>query len=294
MQIHMLQAFLALCSEGSISKACEKLNISQQGLSRQLHAMEQELGVSLFIRGSRGLTITEEGALLLPYFKDICHQYEAACTTLASRHAPKTIRLGFTTASAYATGLSFILNYQDRFPETVLQITTLPNNECEQQLLNGNLDAALITEPVHADSFQHILILESPACAVVNQNHPFAKRDGIWIRDLEGEIVYGASERYRMRQLVESQYKDMIPKVKKLFSADQHLEYIKLPLEGPGVALTFYFLCDNLDPRLVCVPILDNIPTRIYFCTNKNRPASPQLQSFTRYVQENMEVAENR
>ena len=290
MQIHMLQAFLTLCKEGSISNACEKLNISQQGLSRQLHAMEHELGVPLFIRSSKGLTLTEEGTLLEPYFRDICQQYEAACTALNARHTPKTIRLGFTTASAYATGLSFILNYQDRFPETVLQITTLANDECEQQLLNGKLDAALITEPVHADSFHNILILESPACAVVNQNHPFAKREGIWIRDLEGEIVYGASERYRMRQLVESQYKDMIPKVKKLFSADQHLEYIKLPLEGPGVALTFYFLCDNLDPRLVCVPILDNIPTRIYFCTNKNRTASPQLQSFAKYIQENMEV----
>lgn len=290
MQIHALQAFLTLCQEGSISRACEKLNISQQGLSRQLRAMEQELGVTLFTRKSRGLTLTEEGAMLEPYFKDVCQRYEAACTALASRHEPKTIRLGFTTASAYATGLSFILNYQDRHPETVLQITTLTNDECEQQLLDGKLDAALITEPVHADSFHNILILESPACAVVNRDHPFAKRDGIRIRDLEGEIVYGASDRYRMRQLVESKFKDMLPKVKKLFSADQHLEYIKLPLEGPGVALTFYFLCDNLDPRLVCVPILDNIPTRIYFCTNKDKPGNAQLKSFAAYVKEKMEI----
>lgn len=110
------------------------------------------------------------------------------------------------------------------------------------------------------------------------------------MRDLEGQIVYGASERYRMRQLFEQQFPEMMPKIKKLFSADQHLEYIRLPLEGHGVALTFRFLCDNLDSRLVCVPLLDGIPSRIYFCTNKNRPSSPQLRSFTAYIQDNLGI----
>ena len=64
MEFRVLQYFLAVAREQSISGAAEVLHLSQPTLSRQLKHLEEELGKQLFIRGNRKITLTEEGMLL--------------------------------------------------------------------------------------------------------------------------------------------------------------------------------------------------------------------------------------
>ena len=64
MDIRVLQYFLAVAREGSITSAAEQLHMTQPPLSRQLKDLEDELGVQLFIRGNRKITLTEEGRML--------------------------------------------------------------------------------------------------------------------------------------------------------------------------------------------------------------------------------------
>ena len=71
MELRVLQYFLAVTREQSISGAAESLHLSQPTLSRQLKELEEELGRQLFIRGNRRITLTEEGMILT----DICRRY---------------------------------------------------------------------------------------------------------------------------------------------------------------------------------------------------------------------------
>ena len=64
MEIRVLKYFLTVVREESITKAAEVLHITQPTLSRQLAQMEDEIGVKLFIRGARKITLTDEGILL--------------------------------------------------------------------------------------------------------------------------------------------------------------------------------------------------------------------------------------
>lgn len=64
MELRVLEYFLALTQEGSISTAADVLHISQPTLSRQLMGLEEELGTTLFDRGRHGITLTEDGMLL--------------------------------------------------------------------------------------------------------------------------------------------------------------------------------------------------------------------------------------
>ena len=64
MELRVLQYFLAIAREQSISGAAEFLHVSQPTLSRQIRDMEDELGKQLFIRGNRKITLTEEGMIL--------------------------------------------------------------------------------------------------------------------------------------------------------------------------------------------------------------------------------------
>ena len=65
MDFRSLQYFIAVAQELNFTRAAEKLQMSQPPLSSQIKALEEELGVQLFIRGKRRLTLTETGTLLL-------------------------------------------------------------------------------------------------------------------------------------------------------------------------------------------------------------------------------------
>ena len=67
MEFRVLQYFLAVAREQSISRAAEFLHLSQPTLSRQLKDLEEELGKQLFIRGNRNITLTEEGMIPVSY-----------------------------------------------------------------------------------------------------------------------------------------------------------------------------------------------------------------------------------
>ena len=64
MDIRVLRYFLAVASEGNITKAAEKLHITQPTLSRQMMDLEEEMGTSLFIRGKKQIILTDNGILL--------------------------------------------------------------------------------------------------------------------------------------------------------------------------------------------------------------------------------------
>ena len=78
MELRVLQYFLAIAREESISKAAEVLHITQPTLSRQIKELEEEFQKQLFIRGNRKITLTKDGILLKQYAQEILNLTEKA------------------------------------------------------------------------------------------------------------------------------------------------------------------------------------------------------------------------
>ena len=68
------EIFLKVCETGSFSKAADALNYTQSGISQMMAGLEEELGVQLFARINRGVTLTDNGARLLPYIREMASQ----------------------------------------------------------------------------------------------------------------------------------------------------------------------------------------------------------------------------
>lgn len=68
------EIFLKVCETGSFSKAAEALNYTQSGISQMMAGFEEELGVQLFARAKKGVTLTDNGRMLMPYIQEMTNQ----------------------------------------------------------------------------------------------------------------------------------------------------------------------------------------------------------------------------
>ena len=76
MTLQQMKYVLAIADEGSMNKAAERLFVSQPSLTSAVRELEKEAGIQIFVRGSRGVTVTAEGADFLMYVRQVCQQYD--------------------------------------------------------------------------------------------------------------------------------------------------------------------------------------------------------------------------
>ena len=156
-----LRIFVAVAEAGNISRAADTLNYSQSNITGRIKLMEDRLGVALFIRLNRGVTLTASGRLLLDYAVRILALTGEAERMLMEKEAPSgTLVLG-SLETAAAVRLPRILSaYHQRFPQVDLQVITGTSDELMQHLLEYRVDAAFISGNVDHPSLAAIPVFQ--------------------------------------------------------------------------------------------------------------------------------------
>ena len=139
---------IAQCS--SITKAAEKLFISQPSLTQALHRIEAEWGAELFLRGQGGLRLTEAGRIYLhaaSQMADLYQQLQQEVSETSARMRGQ-MSLGITPFQGGILLPSFLSQYHKRFPEMKLSVVENTSAQLEQMILNGQIDLAVLHSPV--------------------------------------------------------------------------------------------------------------------------------------------------
>ena len=148
-----LGVFAAVAKAGSIGRAAERLNTVQSNVTQRVRALEERLGVSLFHRSKRGVTLTTAGARLLPYATRIAELLEEARLVTRDGAVPGgELRIGaMETVAAFR--LPPILGaYTALYPEVEVTLETGPTEHLIERVLRRHLDGAFAAGPVaHAD-----------------------------------------------------------------------------------------------------------------------------------------------
>src|SRR5579872_2438415 len=189
MDFRHLRAFIAVAEESSVTRAAARLHISQPPLSRHIRQLEEELGITLFIRHRQGVRLTEAGHSLLEKAKVLAAAasdfYETAGQT--TRNQANRIRVGIGWGLWEAVNKVRVASSRQFANITVDASDLLCTDKQSELLQNRTLDLLFSRPPVEGDGIESTVLFQERIVAVVSSDSALASRKTLRIRDLAGE-----------------------------------------------------------------------------------------------------------
>jgi len=162
MQVQALESFLMVYETQNLSRASERLYVSQQCLSRQIQGLEAELGVQLFIRQKTGMLPTGVCHQIYPVLQEMMNRFEQArqiCSAQERRAAPK-FTIALADGMSNYIDVSLLSGLVRDCVGSELVIEERPGAECSRMLCRGKADMAFLLEPFDDTMLEHELIRE--------------------------------------------------------------------------------------------------------------------------------------
>ncbi len=156
-----LGVFAAVAQAGSIGRAAERLNTVQSNVTQRVRALEDRLGVTLFHRSKRGVTLTTVGARLLPYATRVAELLEEARLVTRDEAVPRgEVRIGALETVAAFRLPPIIGAYAGLYPEVEIAVDTGPTELLVDRVLRRELDGAFVSGPVAHAHLKTIAVVE--------------------------------------------------------------------------------------------------------------------------------------
>ncbi len=186
MELRVVRYFLAVVDEGSITRAATAVSVAQPSLSRQLHGLEDELGLRLFDRVGGRLRLSPAGRRFLPYARDLVARSDLAVAAMREPLATRSVSL--TVVAPHVTVADVIGPYLATLGEDALKVTVLesPSFGVFKTVLSGDADLGVAFGPAPGE-LASCGIGEFGVWAQVPSGHRLAGRERIGLDDLVTE-----------------------------------------------------------------------------------------------------------
>ena len=190
MDLKDFEYLIALAEEGSVSKAADRLFMAQSTLSQFLQQYESELGVKLFLRTSRGICPTRNGAVFIEHLRRIRGEYRQARSELYDSEGMKGGRvvLGISSFRGQQTLPKILLRFSELYPEVRVQVEEQNSKKLEDLLLDGKVDVAVIALPAeklkneaHFLKKEEIYLVTAKGHPLLAEAHEIPDRPGRWV-----------------------------------------------------------------------------------------------------------------
>lgn len=281
MELRVLRSFLAVAEEGNVTRASNLLNISQPALSRQISALEEELGVQLLIRGSHSVILTDEGIILKRRAEELLSLAERTVSDVTNSEAELsgTISIGAGELGSMNHFATLITEFRNRHPLVSFDIYSGVADDIKDRLLSGVLDFGLLAEPADTANLDFIRLADNEEWGfLMPASSPLAVRNSITPSDLKGESLLTSS-----RTAVKAMFRtwlghDYTP------ASSFNLLYnaAMLVRSGMGIALTLKLSCSYDD--LVFVPLEPRIKAGSIAVWKAGVSYSPAVRAFIEYI----------
>ncbi len=172
MDLSDLQVFRTVVQAGGVTRAAEKLNRVQSNVTTRVRQLEDELGVQLFLRQGKRLHLSPAGQVLLGYAERMLDLAQQAREAVHDAKPRGLFRLGAMDSTASVRLPAPLTEYHRRYPDVTLELRTGNPTKLATAVLAGDLDAALVSEPVASGPFDMVPVYEEELVIIAAADHP--------------------------------------------------------------------------------------------------------------------------
>ncbi|MGW1408265.1 LysR family transcriptional regulator [Streptomyces sp. NPDC002403] len=288
----LLRYFVAVAEEGSLTRAAERLFVSQPALTKQIKQLEALLGVRLFTRSRTGMALTEPGRALGERVPALLAEWDQVLreTRSAADRAARVLRVGFMASAANEATPRIIAEFARRRPGWRVDMRQAAWSQPSAGLADGDADVALLRLPFPGqDALRTVVLFTEPRWVALPAGHPLAAREVIAFRDLWDEpFVAAPPETGRWRDYwLATDERDGHP-VRIGAVTDQPDDWLSAIANGYGMALApasaarFY-----ARPGIIYRPVSGVSPSRVGVVWARADDADPVVQDFVRCCVDN-------
>lgn len=287
MENRVLRYFIEIVQEGNISHAAERLHISQPALSRQIMDLEDELGVTLFERGHRQITLTQEGHYLYERAVEITDLIDKTTYSLQSDQVLSgTLDIGSGESVALQPLMEIVADIIEKHPDIKVNLTSGDAQLVRQKLNNGTIDFGILMGNENLGNFHSLKLSQVNQWGVLmRSDHPLAKKTALTVDDLKGTPLMTsmqAQQQDAFRNWAGNQLDELN------FIGHYNLIYnaTLLVRSGSCIALAYADLINTTsNPELAFRPLTPQVVDSNNLVWNQNHPLSNVAQLFLKRVQ---------
>ena len=286
MNLQQLRYFKTIAENEHYTKASKALGINQSSLSHAMRNLEQELGAVLFMQSGRNVVLSPYGRMLLPHVKKALAELDAGIAELKHAVDPDT---GIVTIACFPSLAEFVPDIIVRYVAQTNRVAVRPQTNQEatyytlrEQLLEGKVDLVFATE-IDDPRVGSTLIGEQSFVLLVPQNHRFAKRESVDLRELNGENYIAYSKDSQLRRQSDKMFRQAGIHPRITAETAQDVMIYGLVGAGHGVAITPWPL-GGAPYNLKLIAVNGMEKRKLYLMWNKERYLSPAATEFRDFV----------
>lgn len=289
--LSLYHIFNTVAETGNISRAANILYISQPAVSKAISSLEENLAVTLFIRSSRGVRLTEEGKLLYEHTRNAFELLESGEEKIRQIHdlGIGHLRIGASTTLCKYLLLPYLDGFVKAYPHIKITIENQSSSYTLRQLENNTLDIGLVAKPQHNEALHFISLGEIEDIFVATETY----LNNLKLRDNSSDLFSTANimlldEENVSRKYIDSYFKSnqIEPKhILEISSMDLLIEFAKTSL---GIACVIKeFVQPELQSGLLHqIPLKNPVNKReVGFSYAKNAYLSDSMQKFLDFIQ---------
>ena len=287
MEIRVLRYFLAVVREEGINRAAEVLHITQPTLSRQLSQLEEEVGVKLFHRGAKKITLTNEGILLRRRAEEILSLVDRTERELIEQDefVEGRIVIGCGELAAVQVLPKIIESFRERYPLVTYDIFTGNADLIKEQMEKGLIDIGVLLEPIDMEKFDFIRLTGKERWVVLMRpDNPLAEKAAVSAKDLEGLSLI-LPRRTNVQNELSNWFGDSLKNTQILFTSNLSTNGAIMVEEGLACSLVIEGSVPFLDKEKIAYrPLSPELTANSVLAWKKQQPFSLAATKFIEHM----------
>ncbi len=299
MDFHHLKYFVEVADKKSFSKAARTLHISQSAISRTIKALEDELGVVLFMRNAKAVELTDAGTIFMTHAKRVVFMFEHLKTDFENEFKLEqgSILIGLPPITDAPIFAQLLGEFKKEYPQIEIDLYEHGSKKVEISVQEGLIDLGIIcTQPKEKD-FESFFLTQDPMHVIIHKENPLSNDKVIPLKNLANESLVLYRDDFNLHDEIIRSCKKIGYQPKIVFETSQRDLMIQTVVANLGIALLPSRLCPTpennpeIAKSVVIRPLVDpEIMHTLYVIWKRGHYLSHAAQLWIDFVRNKIET----